>query len=251
MNIILLCAGYATRLRPLTDHCPKPLLPIADRPMINYVMDKVGQIQKRRQIFLVSNAKFFDSFAAWKKDHYASEPIEILNDGSTTNENRLGAVRDIAFVLKGKKIGGGCLIIAGDNYFDFDLAKFTAFAHARRPHATLAVYDVKDLTLAKKYGLVTHDPSFRITAFQEKPAEPKTTLASTGVYFFPEESLRFFEVYLKDHQNPDAPGHYIEWLATHAQVFAFPFSGTWYDIGDLESYRKVEEEIRRRADSKK
>ena len=245
MTVIILCAGYATRLAPLTDSTPKSLLPIAERPLLNYLIDNVKKVPGHNQIFIVSNTKFFGAFCAWQKEFYPQEPVHILNDGSTSNENRLGAIRDIEFVLNQKKISDDCLILAGDNFFRFDLTQFVTSAKNKRPAVMLAVYDVQDLNLAKRYGLVACNSEERITDFFEKPKEPITTLASTGVYFFPEESLVLLRKYLEGHQNPDAPGHYIQWLVGCSKVFAFPFQGAWYDIGDFESYRKADQEIRK------
>ncbi len=244
MKVILLCAGYATRLRPLTDHCPKSLLPLADQPMMNYLVEKVRKIREIDQMFVVTNAKFLDAFCKWKDDFYPGESIDILNDGSTHNENRLGAVRDIAFALREKRVSDDCLILAADNFFDFDLSEFVRVAKGHCPHPTLAVYDVKDTMLAKKYGLVRVAKNQKITSFFEKPEKPETTLASTGVYFFPKENLTLIDRYLQSHQNPDAPGHYIAWLVNHSEVFAFSFQGKWYDIGDHESYERADREIR-------
>ncbi len=244
MKIILLCAGYATRLKPLTDHCPKPLLPLADIPMINHLINRVLSSAERSAIMVVSNAKFFEQFRIWQKKDYPSQNIRILNDGTTSNDNRLGAIQDIAFALKEENVLEDCLVLAGDNYFDFDLSAFLKKAESHRPAATLAVYDVKDCNLATKYGLVTVDAAHKITKFWEKPKEPPTTLASTGVYFFPKESLHLVSEYLAGHSNADAPGHYIEWLVNNSQVFAFPFDGVWYDIGDFQSYEKANQELR-------
>ncbi|MBI4387715.1 MAG: nucleotidyltransferase family protein [Candidatus Omnitrophica bacterium] len=243
MTVIILCAGYATRLAPLTDSCPKSLLPLAGKPLLNYLIEKVQKIPGLDRIILVSNAKFFDVFCAWQKKFYPKETMDVLNDGSTANENRLGAIRDIEFAMNQKNISDDCLILAGDNFFTFDLTQFTKTARSKSPSATLAVYDVQDLHLATRYGLVSCDSAGKITAFFEKPKEPTTTLASTGVYFFPAESLKMLRKYMEDHQNPDAPGHYVHWLIGHSEVFAFPFCGTWYDIGDFESYRKADQEI--------
>lgn len=244
MKAILLCAGYATRLKPLTDTQPKSLLPLADQPMVNFLVDKILKINSIDEIFVVSNDKFFNHFKEWQKKFYPDKPITILNDGSTTNENRLGAIKDIAFVLKEKKIKDDCMVLAADNYFDFELSDFLTAAKKNVPNVTVAVYDVKDLELAKQYGLVSHDSRFRVTDFFEKPAQPKTTLASTGVYFFPKQNLSLIDQYLENNQSPDAPGNYIAWLVKAAQVFAFPFQGRWYDIGDHKSLRNADSEVR-------
>lgn len=246
MKAILLCAGYATRLKPLTDTLPKPLLPLAGRPMIDYLIDQLKFIPDLDQIILVSNAKFFDSFQKWKEKTHRDLPIHILNDGSTDNENRLGAIRDIAFAISEEKIVDDCLVLAGDNYFDSDLQLFAQQAILKSPKVTIAVYDVRNRELAKRYGLVVCDQDGFVSGFQEKPQDPKTTLASTGVYCFPKSNLKLINEYLRNHQNPDAPGNYIQWLVGQGQVFSFSFKGTWYDIGDFESYRKADQEIRQK-----
>lgn len=244
MNVILLCAGYATRLKPLTDSCPKPLLALADRPMLEYLADQVKKLPSLGGVYIVSNAKFQKNFETWKESYPHDFKLEVLNDGSITNDDRLGAIRDIAFVLDERNLEDDCLVLAGDNYFDFDLVDFIRFAERHKPNVTLAVYDVKDLNLAKRYGLVACDSKSRIRSFQEKPEHPESTLVSTGVYYFPEENLSMIRRYLKEHQNPDAPGHYVRWLVERSEVFAFSFSGIWYDIGDFESYRTADVKLR-------
>ena len=245
MKAIMLCAGYATRLYPLTKNQPKPLLLLAGKPIINYLLEKMGSVSEIDEIFVVTNEKFYSVFQDWKKKFYPKRAIEIVNDQTTNNENRLGAIRDIQFVLKTKNIQDDILVLASDNYFDFDLKGFVRYSEQHRPHATVAVYDVQDAGLAKQYGLVACNEQGLISAFLEKPENPTTTLASTGVYFFSKESLPLFDRYLEGHANPDAPGYYIKWLVEHEQVFAFSFKGTWYDIGDFESYRKVDSVLQR------
>ncbi len=243
MKAILLCAGYATRLYPLTKDRPKPLLPIRGIPIINYLVDQLAPIEGLDGIHVVTNSRFFDSFRKWQSQYYAGRKIEVINDKTTSNENRLGAIRDIRFVIDQKKIEDDLLVLAGDNLFDFNLEDFIREALSHRPHSTLAVYDVGNRELAKRYGLVAHDASGKITAFFEKPAKPKTTLASTGIYFFPKESLCYLNEYLKTQPSADAPGHYVHWLARQTKVFVFSFRGSWYDIGDLESYQKAEQDF--------
>ncbi|PIQ85699.1 MAG: nucleoside-diphosphate-sugar pyrophosphorylase [Candidatus Omnitrophica bacterium CG11_big_fil_rev_8_21_14_0_20_45_26] len=244
MKAMMLCAGYATRLYPLTKDKPKPLLPLAGRPMINYLIDKLQAIRELDEMCVVTNAKFFDHFQEWKEQYYPREPIHVLNDHTDSNETRLGAIRDMNLALKSFNAEDDILVLASDNYFDSDLNQFAQNAVSHRPAATLAVYDVKDLKLATKYGLISHDNHYKITQFFEKPKHPTTTLASTGVYFFPKENLKLIDQFLAGNQNPDAPGHYIKWLSERTEVFAFPFEGTWYDIGDFESYRKADTLVR-------
>lgn len=250
MKVIFLCAGYATRLYPLTKDCPKALLEIAGRPILNYLMDNVLRIPSVSGILIVSNEKFFDAFSKWKNKFYSKENVCVLNDKTTTNENRLGAIRDIQFALKQEKVSEDVLVLASDNLFDSEIRDFVETAQKRGPHASVGVYDIKDIVLASRYGLVAHDQSGKITQFFEKPNNPVTTLASMGLYFFPKGSLQLINQYLKGNQNPDAPGHYIQWLVTNDQVFAFPFQGTWYDIGDHASYQNADRAFRLKSGAK-
>lgn len=250
MKAIFLCAGYATRLYPLTKDCPKSLLDVAGRPILNYLMDFVLKIKSVDGVFIVTNDKFFKAFTDWKEKHYSKASVQVLNDGTTTNENRLGAIRDMQFALKQGKVSDDVLVLASDNLFDTDIRELIQSAEKNRPYVSVGVYDVKDLALASRYGLVQVDKNRKITQFFEKPSNPTTTLASTGIYFFPKENLKLLDQYLESHQNPDAPGHYVKWLVENSQVFAFPFQGTWYDIGDYASYQNADRAFRLKSGSK-
>ncbi len=241
MKVILLCAGYATRLKPLTDNTPKPLLPVGGRPILEWILDQVSEVSGVEAVYAVTNHKFAGHFEKWGKtlSDYPW-PVETIDDGTTTNENRLGAIGDLAFVMKKKNIGNeDILVIAGDNYFDSDLREFVSFGKSKRPAAVIAVYDVKDRELARQYGLVETDGSWKVQAFYEKPAEPPTTLASCGLYWLPAESRVLLDTYLREGHNSDQPGHYMRWLAEKASLFATPIKGQWLDIGDLASYQKA------------
>lgn len=250
MKVIFLCAGYATRLYPLTKNCPKSLLEVAGRPILNYLMDNVARVPSVDGIYIVSNDKFYKAFCDWKAKFYPKADVRVLNDGTTSNENRLGAIRDIQFALQESMACDDVLVLASDNLFDSEISKFVSAAQRHAPHASVGVYDVKELSLASRYGLIAHDAGGKITQFFEKPSNPTTTLASTGLYFFPKENLKLLDEYLAGHQNPDAPGHYIQWLVANDQVFAFPFEGTWYDIGDYASYQNADRAFRLKSASK-
>lgn len=240
MEVILLCAGYATRLYPLTKDKPKPLLPIADRPILEWILDRVREIEKIDKVFIVTNHPFAGHFEAWVKTVRYPWPIEVVDDQTTTNENRLGAIGDLEFVLKQKKIvHEDILVIAGDNFFDFNLQAFIKSAAGRRPHSGIAVFDVGDKGLARQYGLVRLDSSGRVIEFFEKPENPVTTLASCGLYWLPKESLELLDRYLSSGHNPDQPGHYMRWLAETDRLYAVSLKGLWIDIGDPASYEKA------------
>ena len=178
MKLIILAAGYATRLYPLTLHQPKPLLKVAGKPMLEHVLDNIASVQSIDHSYVVTNAKFADHFQAWC-DNY-SQPglrfeITIVNDGGTDESNKLGAIGDTHFVLSKYEIVDDIIVVGGDNLFSNDLADFGEFC-LKKNAPVLAVYDVGDLEEIKKYNAIEVDEEGRITFFEEKPAEPKSTL---------------------------------------------------------------------------
>ena len=240
MKVIVLCAGYATRLFPLTKDQPKPLLPIAGKPILEWIFAKLKEVPGVEKVFIVTNHKFAGHFKKWAAGVRYPWPIGVVDDQTTTNENRLGAIGDLAYTLKQNKVGAeDLLVIAGDNFFDFDLKSFTAFGVSKRPHPVIAVCDVGDLELAKQYGLVKTGPDSRVLEFFEKPANPPTTLASCGLYWLPAEARVLLDRYLAGGHNTDQPGHYMRWLAETDRLYASSLKGQWLDIGDHASYEKA------------
>ncbi len=240
MKVILLCAGYATRLYPLTKNQPKPLLPVGGKPMLEHILERLRGVKGIEKVFVVSNHFFAGHFERWNQSANYPWPIEIVDDQTTSNETRLGAIGDLHFVLSKKKIGNeDLLVIAGDNLFTFDLVRFVQEVSKRRPYSAIAVYDVKDFQLAKRYGLVKPDKQGQVLEFFEKPENPTTTLASCGLYWLPAESRVLLDRYLRESDNPDQPGHYMRWLSQADRLFAIPLEGSWYDIGDLASYEEA------------
>jgi len=235
MNVILLCAGYATRLYPLTKDNPKPLLPVAGKPIIEYFLRDVAAIDDIETIFIVTNHKFAHVFEEWKKSFTYSKPIEIIDDNTTSNDDRLGAIGDIWYTIQQKSIESDVLIVGGDNIFDMDVNECLSFALSHVPYATIAAYDVTDIELAKKYGLVVLDDAGQVVEFQEKPQEPRTTLASLAFYYYPQEALRYLKRYIDEGNNQDQPGNFVAWLARKYKVFSYTFNGSWFDIGDFDS----------------
>ena len=240
MIILILAAGYATRLYPLTLNKPKPLLEVGKRPILERVFDKISGLPGVEKCFIVTNEKFFKSFSEWASKYRFKVPIEVVNDMTTTNENRLGAIRDIEFVIENKSIRDDILVIGGDNLFEFSLAEFTAFARARRPGASLALFDIKDIGKAGLYGVAKVDSSKRVIEFKEKPPSPQSTLIATCVYYFPREKIDLIKEYLSADKGKDAPGNYIKWLSENTEVYGFTFEGNWYDIGDIRSYEEAD-----------
>ena len=243
MKTVFLCAGYGTRLYPLTEDRPKPLLDIAGEALLTHLVKKLELLPSLKDIVVVSNDRFYPHFLRWRDTLGRKNSVQIVNDGTKTPEDRLGAIRDLKLGLQEGEKGADTLVVAGDNLFDSDFSGFVSFAQTKRSPC-VGVYDVKDLVLAQKYGLIKTDFSGKINAFFEKPKDPPTTLASMGIYYFPKESLRLVDEYLKANQNPDAPGYYVSWLCEKVSVFAYPFEGTWFDIGDLNSYQKADQYFR-------
>ncbi len=237
MKALILAAGYATRLRPLTDSMPKQLLPIGERPIVDWILDRIAETSAE-EVHLVTNARFAEDFARWAED----KDVQIHDDGTTSNEDRLGAIGDVQFV----GIDDELLVIAGDNLFDYSLADYEAYWRARPGASCVAVLDVGDPELAKKYGVVDVDKDDRIVGFVEKPEHPPTTLCATATYFYDREHVRLFSTYLDEGNPRDQPGNFIAWLHSRAPVYAYRFEGEWYDIGDREQLLEADNRMRRR-----
>ena len=233
---IILAAGYATRLYPLTENQPKPLLKIADKPLIEYIIEKIYEIEAIDEIIIVSNDKFYNHFLEWNSSFNSKIPIKILDDGSTTNENRLGAIKDIQFALKQENISEDTLIIAGDNLFEFNLKDLYNLYKEKNASIT-AAFDVKDKNIVKnRHGVVILDNSNKVIDFQEKPEEPKSTIKSIACYILTKEAIKLLEQYIKEGNNSDAPGFFLEWLCKKTKLYACLISKPVYGIGSMKSY---------------
>ncbi|TML94951.1 MAG: nucleotidyltransferase family protein [Actinobacteria bacterium] len=233
---MILAAGYATRLRPLTDSTPKQLLPVGGRPMVDWILDRIEETSAE-EIHLVTNARFAEDFARWAE----GKDVVVHNDATTSNEERLGAIGDIQFV----GLDDDLLVIAGDNLFDYSLDDYEAYWRAR-DGSCIAVFDVGDPELAKQYGIVDVDENDRVTDFIEKPENPATTLCATATYFYEREHVRLIATYLAEGNPPDQPGNYVAWLHRRAPVYAYRFEGDWYDIGDRNQLLEADNRMRRR-----
>lgn len=242
MKALLLAAGYATRLYPLTLNQPKPLLPVAGRPVMEFILDIIRPLKEINEIFVVTNQKFYGNFEKWKSGLTSgSKKITIVNDHTASDKDRLGATGDIEFVIREKKISEDLLVMAGDNIFKADLTGFINFSVSKRPSVSIGLYDVKDLKLAGRYGVVSLDRHGRITEFKEKPEKPDSTLAAKCLYFFPAGKLDIVKEYLRTGFLKDAPGYFIEWLSRKEPVFGYVFKDErWFDIGDKASYEEAD-----------
>jgi glucose-1-phosphate thymidylyltransferase len=245
MTAVILAAGYATRLYPLTLNTPKCLLTVGGRTLLDKLCDELDGLKNLRQTVIVTNAKFFDQIEAWRKIRRLKKPLRILNDQTLSNETRLGAIGDLDFVLKNAGVSDDVLMLASDNWFDGDLNVFVRFCQSQKNRACVGLYDLKDPNLAAgKFGVVQTAPDGRVTGLEEKPAAPKSAVIGMGIYYFPKESLGRVREYLKDTQAKDAPGHYIRWLLDREPIFGFLFSGVWYDIGDLSALKEADDRLK-------
>jgi glucose-1-phosphate thymidylyltransferase len=237
MKALILAAGYATRLRPLTDSIPKQLLPVGGRPMVDWILERIAETSAD-EVHLVTNARFAVDFERWAD----GKDVEVHNDGTTSNEDRLGAIGDIRFV----GLDDDLLVVAGDNLFDDSLAAYESYWRTRGG-SSVAVLDVGDRELAKQYGVVDVDEDDRITDFLEKPADPPTTLCATATYLYTREHARLVATYLDEGNPPDQPGNFVAWLHKREPVYAYRFRGEWYDVGDAAQLLEADNRMRRRV----
>jgi glucose-1-phosphate thymidylyltransferase len=234
MKAILLAAGYATRLYPLTLTTPKPLLPVAGRPMIEYVLRAIESINIDR-IYVVINERFAAAFNQWLLNRGCDfTGITLVNDGSTDDSNKLGAIGDLHLTLVQEGIDDDVLVVGGDNLFSEDLGGFGDFCRKQQA-PVIGVREIPDLELIKKYSSIETGRDGRIISFEEKPAQPKSTLVGTALYFYPRATLPLIKKYVSEGNNPDQPGKLVQWLYSRTPFYTWTVPGTWIDIGSKET----------------
>lgn len=243
MKALILAAGYATRLYPLTKEHPKALLKVKGKPIIDYIIKKIAVVEGVDEIIVVTNRKFILQFKDWlRRKKIAPGRITLLDDLTKDNATRRGAIGDINFVIRKKKIKDDLIVIGGDNLFDGTLDGFLRLAAGHPGYPVIGAYDIKDIKEAQRYGLVKLDRDGKVTDFQEKPKQPKSTLAAMCLYYFPASRLCLVKEYLNKRKaihKSDATGLYIDWLRKRLAVYAFVFGGLWYDIGDKKFYSEA------------
>ncbi|HZX20013.1 MAG TPA: nucleotidyltransferase family protein [archaeon] len=243
MKALILAAGYATRLWPLTKNKPKPLLEVKDKPIIDHIIGHFKEIPEITEVFVVTNEKFSLAFEQWAESVNFGIPIKIINDMTTSNEDRLGAVGDMKYVIDEVKLDDDLLVIAGDNLFEYKLSDFYAY-FKKKKSSIVACKDMVSLDEVKeKFGVVELNNSNKITGFEEKPLNPKSAVAATACYIFAKEDVRSIKNYIEAGNKPDNAGDFIKWLSNHKPVFAFVFTEKWFDIGSFESLGKAREEF--------
>lgn len=243
MKALILAAGYATRLWPLTKNTPKPLLDIKGKPIIEHIISHIEELSDVSEIFVVTNEKFSLTFEQWAEGFKSKIPLRIINDMTTSNEDRLGAVGDMNYVIKETKLDDGLLVIAGDNLFEYRLKDFEQYFREKKA-AVVACRKMPSIEDVRgKFGVVEADKDGRIVGFEEKPQMPKSTLASTACYFFTKQDVKELGMYIEADNPPDNAGDFIKWLSKHKAVYAWVFTDKWYDIGTFESLGRAREEF--------
>lgn len=249
MKMLILAGGYATRLWPITKQRAKPLLPLAGKPILDYVLDEVEQISEIDKIYVTTNERFEDSF-----ENYLSrregENYELIIESQDTEEEKYGAIGGIINVINNKE-PDDYLVIGGDNYYSFKLQDFIDFSQ-KNDAVTTACYRLGSIEEAKNYGIVSFDDDKKIQEFQEKPENPKSRMVATACYFFPEEKLDVFDEYvdywegrIPEEEYLDEPGRFIGWTSEKHDAYAFPFTGEWTDVGTRQGYLRAEGKLRK------
>lgn len=239
MDVLILAAGYATRLYPLTENQPKPLLKVGNKTIIDHILSKLEAVKNLKQVYVVTNDKFYPAFIDWSKKIKSPLNIKILNDTTKSNEDRLGAVGDIHFVVERENINEDLLVIAGDNLFGFPLYDFIDFFKNKNT-SIVAFHDLKDRNKVKgKYGVGILEAS-KVVDFEEKPAAPRSSLASTACYLFQKNDLSHLRSLVKG-GNVDAPGNLIKSLVERSEVHGFVFDEHWFDVGTFESLEEAKQ----------
>lgn len=241
MKCLILAAGYATRLYPLTENFPKPLLKVQDKTILDWLVDDIDSAGLVDEYIVISNHKFAHHFVAWA----AMKPqfITVVDDGTDSNDNRLGAVKDIQYAIDKLALDDDMLVIAGDNVLDFSLTKFMAYAREKRASCVMRYYEPEFRKLLKT-GIVTCDENDRILRMTEKSPTPETHWCCPPFYYYTKADARLVKKGIESGCGVDAPGSYIAWLCTQVPVYAMEMPGKRYDIGNLESYEAVQKDYK-------
>lgn len=238
MKNLILAAGYATRLYPLTENFPKPLLEVNGKSILEYLLEDIDKQDEIDEHIIISNAKYYPVFEKWAKDAGLSKPVRVLNDGTTSNENRLGAVRDIIFALDSLEINDDVLVIAGDNLLDFSFRRFLDFVAEKNASAVMVNYE-KNVEELRRCGVMIPDENMKILSMEEKPKEPKSNWCVGPFYFYKKEDIPLIRQSVDEGCGTDAPGSLVCYMCEHTDVYAMEMPGVRYDIGGFESYEEV------------
>lgn len=241
MKCLILAAGYATRLYPLTENFPKPLLIVGEKTILDWLVDDIDTMGLVDEYVVISNHKFAHHFNDWAKTK--PQKITVVDDGTSSNETRLGAVRDIQFAIDELQLNDEMLVIAGDNVLDFSLTKFIEYAKEKASSCIMRYFEEKNEKLCK-CGVVSIDETDKVIKMAEKPAQPESNWCCPPFYYYTKADAELVEKGINEGCGVDAPGSYIAWLCTQSTVHAMKMPGKRYDIGNLESYEQVKKEYK-------
>ena len=237
MKCLILAAGYATRMYPLTENFPKPLLKVQGKTILDWLIGDIDTLGVVDEYVVISNHKFAHHFDAWAKE--CDQKITVVDDGTESNETRLGAVCDIQFAIDACKLDSDMLVIAGDNLLNFSLTKFISYAMEKKTSCIMRYYEADEVKL-RRSGVASVDANDKIVDMEEKPAQPKDHWCCPPFYYYTREDARLVKKGIEAGCGVDAPGSYIAWLCKQTTVHAMEMPGTRYDIGNLESYEKAQ-----------
>ncbi len=241
MKCLILAAGYATRLYPLTENFPKPLLKVGEKTILDWLVDDIDTAGLVDEYVVISNHKYAPHFTAWAAEK--PQKITVVDDGTDTNETRLGAVKDIQFAIDALGLDDEMLVIAGDNVLDFSLTKFIAYAKGKGTSCVMRYHEPSGAKL-RKCGVALVDADDRILSLEEKPEAPKSHWATPPFYFYTRADAHLVRKGIEQGCGTDAPGSYIAWLCTQVPVHSMEMPGSRYDIGNLQSYEQVQQDYR-------
>ena len=236
MKCLILAAGYATRLYPLTENFPKPLLKVGDKTILDWLVENIDTAGAVDGYAVISNHKFAEHFLRWAEGK--SQNITVLDDGTESNETRLGAVRDIQFAIDRLSLDEELLVIAGDNVLDFSLTKFLDYAREKASSCVMRYFEPRQEKL-RKCGIAQVDENDRVLSLEEKPASPKSNWCTPPFYFFTRQDARLVARGIAEGCGVDAPGSFIAWLCGQRVVYSMEMPGSRYDIGSMQSYEEV------------
>ncbi|MHB8129174.1 MAG: nucleotidyltransferase family protein [Mobilitalea sp.] len=238
MKCVILAAGYATRLYPLTENLPKSLLMVAGKTILEHILAKVEEVAEVDEVLLVSNAKFAEKFNAYISGYKGRKPISVLNDGTWDNEHRLGAIADLALAIEQAKIDDDVLVLAGDNLFDFSLKGFASFFHIVQADCITTHYE-ESLEALKRTGVAELNSNAQVLSFEEKPIKPRSNNAVPPFYIYTKKTIELIQQFLDIGENADAPGQFVAWLVKKKAIYAYHFKGKRYDIGSVANYQEA------------
>jgi len=244
VKAVVLAGGYATRLYPLTRDRPKHLLEVGGRPILELLLERLP-LDELDAVYVVTNAKFAGRFREWAESYPAD--VVVIDDGTTTDDDRLGAIGDLQLVVESEGLDDDLIVAAGDSLFTDRLDDFARFGQ-ERDAAAIAVYDVGDLEAMKRLSSIAVDSDSRLVTFEEKPEHPESTLAGIALYFYPRATLPLIGEYLAEGNNPDQPGRLVGWLYERTPVYAWRVPGQWFDIGTPETLAEAEQLFERHSD---